>query len=169
MPRSTANALAGSQLLLRVLIVLNILAGVFVLGLLIASFVAEPLLVEGLGMEPGGGVPAPIAAMRAIMLNGIAATPITHILLARLLQIVRTVGSGDPFIALNAVRLRICAWAILALEILHLAVGAIYAVLPFKLGWSFSPTGLLAALLLFVLAQVFTRGAAMRDDLEGTV
>jgi hypothetical protein len=79
------------------------------------------------------------------------------------------VGRGDPFVLANAERLRACAWAVLGLEGLHLGVGAIYSTMPFKLGWSFSPTGLLAVLLLFVLAQVFAQGAAMRDDLEGTV
>jgi hypothetical protein len=37
------------------------------------------------------------------------------------------------------------------------------------LDWQPSFTGWLAVLIAFVLAQVFERGAAMRDDLDGTV
>ena len=40
---------------------------------------------------------------------------------------------------------------------------------PLDLDWSFSVTGWLAVLLLFVLARVFDHGTRMRDDLEGTV
>jgi hypothetical protein len=36
-------------------------------------------------------------------------------------------------------------------------------------GWSFNITGWIAVLLLFVLARVFEQGAAMREDIEGTV
>ena len=36
-------------------------------------------------------------------------------------------------------------------------------------GWSLSLTGWIAVPLLFVLANVFREGAAMRADLEGTV
>ena len=57
----------------------------------------------------------------------------------------------------NAARLQTTAWALLGLELLHLAVGAVAAA-----GW-------LAVLLLFVLARVFDHGTRMRDDLEGTV
>jgi len=169
MSRSAATALPVSYVLLRILIVLNIIAGVFIASLLIASFTAEPLLLEGLGMLPSAARAAPIVAMRAVMVVGIAGVPVVHILLTRLVEIVRTVSRGDPFTPANAARLRVCAWAVLALELLHLCVGAIYSTMPFKLSWSYSPVGLLAVLLLFVLAQVFAQGAAMRDDLEGTV
>jgi hypothetical protein len=169
MTRSAAPALAISHGLLRLLIVLNFLAGLFLVGLLVTSFVAGPFVVDGLGMVPMKGSPAPMMALRAIILVGLASVPLAHILFTRLLAIVGTVGAGNAFAARNAGRLRACAWALLGMEGLHLLVGAIYATLPFKLGWSFSATGLLAVLLLFVLAQVFAQGAAMRDDLEGTV
>jgi hypothetical protein len=162
-------ALNLSSVLLGILVVLNVVAGLFVLALLVASFVAEPLLVKGLHLLPANGGAAPILAMRSVMLIGVFAAPVTHVFLSRLLAIVNSVDAGQAFTLANAGRLRVCAWAVLALELMHLAVGAIYATLPFKLSWSFSPTALLAVLLLFVLAQVFTQGAAMRDDLEGTV
>ena len=36
-------------------------------------------------------------------------------------------------------------------------------------GFDVSPVGILAALLIFVLAQIFRRGSEMRAELEGTV
>jgi hypothetical protein len=39
----------------------------------------------------------------------------------------------------------------------------------FDIGFGLSPAGVAFVLLLFILARVFRQGAAMRDDLEGTV
>lgn len=165
MSRTFPPALAVSHGLLRALIALNFLAGLFVLALLVTSFVAQPFFVEAIGLRGA----APLASGRLIMLLGIGSIPLAHILFTRLLAIVGTVGSGDPFVALNAARLRKCAWALLGLEGVHLAVGAVSAAGSIDVDWDYSPTGLLAVLLLFVLAQVFAQGARMRDELEGTV
>jgi intracellular septation protein A len=74
----------------------------------------------------------------------------------------------------NAGRLRAIAWTLLALQGLHLCVVAIASAVstkdvPLHITDNFNPTGWLAILLLFVLAQVFLEGTRMRDDLEGTV
>jgi hypothetical protein len=87
---------------------------------------------------------------------------------------VDTVGRSDPFVAENATRLRTIARAVLGMELLHLAIGAIAAgasteAQALDLDWSFSFTRWIAVLLLFVLARVFEHGALMRDDLQGTV
>jgi hypothetical protein len=87
---------------------------------------------------------------------------------------VDTVSVGDPFVMANAARLQIIAWAVLVLELMHLAVGAIAAgvstaTAPLDLDWSLSPTRWVAVLLLFVLARVFEQGTQMREELEGTV
>jgi hypothetical protein len=104
---------------------------------------------------------------------GIGSVPFTHVVLTRLLAIVETVRLGDPFVADNAARLKTMAWAVLGLELLHLAVGALVvgplANSRLHLDWSFSVIPWLAVLLLFVLAQVFDDGAHMREDLKGTV
>ena len=168
MSRSFPPALAVSHGLLRALIVLNFLAGLFVLGLLVMSFAMKDFFVEALIHGPGGNA-VPIASMRLIMLVGLASFPLAHILFSRLLAIVGTVWSGNAFAMANAGRLRACAWAVLGLEGMHMIIGIVAATLPFNLNWEFSPIGLLAVLLLFVLAQVFAEGARMRDDLEGTV
>jgi len=84
------------------------------------------------------------------------------------------VRSGDPFVAVNASRLRAIAWALLALQLLSLVVAAIAKTVstpanPLHLDAGFSINGWLAVLLTFLLARVFAEGAIMREDLEGTV
>jgi hypothetical protein len=97
-----------------------------------------------------------------------------HFVLTRLLMIVETVGTGNPFVAANAARLQAIAWALLALELTHFAVGAVAASVssagvPLNISGGFSVTRWLAVLLLFVLARVFEQGARMREELEATV
>jgi hypothetical protein len=94
--------------------------------------------------------------------------------LRRLLAIVDTVRSGDPFVAANADRLQLIAWSLLALQLLSLVVGGIGKAIstpahPLHLDAGFSTSGWLAVLLTFILARVFAAGALMREDLEGTV
>jgi hypothetical protein len=165
-------ALAASRIAVRTLIVVNLIVGTLILALLIASLVARDLVFAALGANIAN---APlILGMRLIMVIGIGSVPLAHVLLTRLLAIVETVRFGDPFVSGNAARLQTTAWALLGLELLHLAVGAIAAYAssdsqPLDIHCSFSITGWLAVLLLFVLARVFEHGTRLRDDLEGTV
>ncbi len=170
--RAFPSALAPARTVVRVLIVLNLVLGVGIFGLFVAGLVARDALFAALGADVTNV--RLIDGMRLIMVIGIGSAPLTHILLTRLLAIVETVRRGDPFVAGNAARLQAAAWALLSLELLHLAVGAIAAAVssasqPLDLDWNFSVTGWLAVLLLFVLARVFDHGTRMRDDLEGTV
>lgn len=168
------DALPVTRRVLKILIRLNQLMGVAILALLVASLAAESFVMSALGVGPAVGNPGLIVVMRLIMVLGIAAVPVTHVVLTRLLAIVETVAGGDPFVTENAARLQGIAWAVLGLELLHLAVGAVAAGVstaeaPLDLRWSFSVTRWLAVLLLFVLARVFEQGSRMREDLAGTV
>ena len=174
MTHSYPDPLALSRRVLRVVIALNVLMGALILVLLIASLVNEPWVVRALGAGPSPGSSKLITAMRLIMVLGICATPIVHLVLTRLLTIVDTVSVGNPFIVANAARLKAIAWAILALELMHFAVGLIAQAVSSEVGqmhidWGFSLTQWLAVLMLFVLARVFEQGARMREDLEGTI
>jgi hypothetical protein len=105
---------------------------------------------------------------------GLVAIPINYVVLKRLLAIVETVRSGDPFVAANASRLQAIAWALLALQVISIVIGAIgkaisTAAHPVHLDAGFSINGWLAVLLTFLLAQVFAYGTHMREDLEGVV
>jgi len=172
MAHAFPSALATARTVVRALIVLNLVLGAGIVALFVASLVARDAVFAALGA--GVTNARLIDGMRLIMLIGIGSAPLTHILLTRLLAIIETVRRGDPFVAGNAARLQTTAWALLGLELLHLAVGAIAAAAssasqPLDLNWNFSITGWLAVLLLFVLARVFDHGTPLRDDLDGTV
>ena len=174
MPQSTPDTLALSRRVLRVLTRLNLLMGALILALLIASLVWEAWVMRALGVRPPQGNSMLFVGMRLIMVIGICTVPVVHFVLTRLLAIVETVSAGNPFIVVNAERLQGIAWAILGLELMHFAVGAVAASVssagvPLNISWGFSLTRWLAVLLLFVLARVFEQGARMREELEGTV
>jgi hypothetical protein len=172
MARVFPSALSTAATVVRTLIVLNLVLGLGILALFVASLIARDAVFAALGADVTNA--RLIDGGRLIMVIGIGSAPLAHILLTRLLAIVQTVRFGDPFVSGNAARLQTTAWALLGLELLHLAVGAIAAAAsskaqPLDIDWHFSITGWLAVLLLFVLARVFEHGTRMRDDLEGTV
>ena len=168
------HALSLSRFVLRVLVVGNVAYGLGIVAMLVASLVAEGPFFAARGVKQAEGADRLIRGGRIIMLAGLAAVPIGHLILVRLLAIVNSVRDGDPFVVANAARLQSIAWCLLALEGLHLVIGAIAATSgsstqPLDIDWSFSVTPWIAVLLLFVLARVFDHGARMRADLEGTV
>jgi len=118
------------------------------------------------GMADGVAIPA----LLALMTGGAAILYAAIQFFRRLLAVMRTVRKGDPFVPENAARLRAMAWLLLAIEVGGLAVG-LFSHWAFgrSNGFEFSVTGLIAVLSLFVLARVFARGTAMREDIEGTV
>jgi hypothetical protein len=159
---------------LRAVIVLNWLFGAAILTLLIATIVAEQWTFTALGVPPSSEIRLMIMGLRAIAVLGLVAIPLNDAVLRRLLAIVETVRSGDPFVAANAYRLQAIAWALLALQLLSLVIGGVGKAIstpahPLHLDAGFSTSGWLAVLLTFVLARVFAAGTLMREDLEGTV
>lgn len=91
-------------------------------------------------------------------------------------SIIDTVADGDPFVPENARRLTEMGWLALAGQVIAFGVMALAFLL--TLGFpqaepqgevSFSLNGVILVIILFILARVFRQGAAMRDDLEGTV
>ena len=165
----SARALAVARPVIQVLIVLNVFYGVCIFLLLVWSF-----FIEGWPQTPLGDFasehPQLPNGLRAIVVIGVAGAAIVHTILRRLRAIVDTVRDGDPFILANAQRLNAIAWSVLALEVLRLIVAAIASAV-----WEagrvdgLSIASWFAVLLLFVLSGVFTHGARMRADLEGTV
>lgn len=159
---------------LRTLMVLNWVYGALILSLLLLSLQAEEWTWRALGVGSIAGHAGIVAGMRAIMVIGIVSVPIGFVFFRELLRIVKSVRAGAPFAVENAGRLKVIAWALLALEVLHLGVVAIASTVstkevPLDISDNFDITGWLAILLLFVLAQVFLEGARMHDDLAGTV
>ena len=148
--------------------------GFLILALFIASLIAGGPVMFALGVRSKGDHSALLLGMRAIMVIGIGAVPLAHVILTRLLAMVDTVRNGDPFVAENANRLQTIAWSVLGLELMHVVVGIVAsrvstASQPLDIHWSFSLTRWLVVLLLFVLARVFDQGTRMREELEATV
>ncbi|WP_341859056.1 DUF2975 domain-containing protein [Qipengyuania sp. GPGPB31] len=94
-------------------------------------------------------------------------------ILTRLAGLVHDARAGTALSEANAARLRTIGWCLLAINLADLVYGSLSvrasAATGEYFGWSLSLTGWVAVPLLFVLAHVFREGAAMRDDLEGTV
>src|SRR3954469_18604851 len=162
--------LALSRTVLRLLIKLNVVLGVLIFALFIWSLIAGGFVMRALGVIPSPDSGRLIFGMRGIMIVGILATPVLHIVFTRLLAIVETVNAGDPFVGENANRLQSIAWAIVGLELMHVVVvvlanGVTVGTRKVDIGDKFSITPWLTILLLFVLARVFDHGARMRDDL----
>ena len=166
-------ALPIAWILLRILVVVNWMVGAAILALLVA-LPNEQWIMSAFDLAPSPDTDRLILGLRAVAMLGLVTIPLNHIVLTRLLAMVETVRAGDPFVAANATRLQAIAWALLALQLLSLVIGAIGEAVsspehPVDLDAGFSVTGWLAVLLTFVLARVFAEGAAMRDELEGTV
>jgi len=158
---------------LQILIVGNWVMAAVILILLFA-LPNEQWIMSAFKLSPSPDATRLIMGLRAVAVLGLAVIPLNYSVLKRLLAIVETVRSGDPFVAANAHRLRAIAWALLALQLLSVVIGGLAKAVstpahPVHLDAGFSINGWLAVLLTFLLARVFAEGAVMREDLEGTV
>ena len=178
MAQSHPRELTLSRNVLRTLLVLNPILGFGILAMFIATFAAEGFMVRALlhahGAPYSAETHALLLGMRWIMLLGTIAAIVVQVALMKLLAIVETVSAGDPFVIINAERLKTIAWSMLGLEVLHFAIGMIARNVqtethPLDIDWKFNFTRWMAVLFLFVLARVFEQGARMREDLVGTV
>ena len=130
--------------------------------------------------EHGSDIGAfPAWQIAGLLLLAFVLIALAFVFFGKLRAIINSVGDGDPFAPENAERLTAMAW---------LSLGA-YAVMAFMVGIAASIaewaekvddvdmsydfgvdlTGILMVIVLFILARVFRHGAAMREDLEGTV
>ncbi len=169
-----SSALPIAWVVLRILILLNWFGGAAIFALLTATIVFQDWTFRALGITPESGIPSMIMGLRLIAALGLVGVLLTHAVLKRLVAMVETVRAGDPFVAINAHRLNIIGWVLVALQLLSLAIAAVGRVIstpanPVALDAGFSINGWLAVLLTFVLARVFAEGTLMREDLEGTV
>jgi hypothetical protein len=174
LPESYEKVLGASRMLLRVLRVLNLIAGVMLIVAMPVSFVFEPAFHKFFATRPphidaGWMMPT----LRLWLVLGVGMVAASHVMFTRLLEITATVRAGDPFVADNARRLKTIAWCMLALQLLHLSFGVMASIVNAagsSIQFNFSPTGTLigwaAVMLMFVLAKVFEEGARIRTDLE---
>jgi len=113
------------------------------------------------------------AAMLIIFAFVFVITILFERLIVQVMQIISSVGEGDPFVPANADRLERIGWLLLATQLLALIGMSIGAVEALADEWNFSEQfsfeGLLSVILVFILARIFRHGTTMREDLEGTV
>jgi hypothetical protein len=169
----SSAALPIAYVLLWILVIINWLMVPVILALLFVVPNRE-WIMSALDLSPSLDADRVVMGLRAVAAVGLATIPLNYGILKRLLAIVETVRTGDPFIAANAERLQAIAWALLALQLLSMVIGTIARSIstpahPVRLNAGFSLTGWLAVLLTFLLARVFAEGTHMRDDLEGMV
>ena len=172
-PVHSSAALPIARVVLRIIIVANWLMVPAILTLLFVV-PTEKWILSALDLSPGLEADRVVLGLRTVAVIGLLSVPLHYAVLNRLLAIVETVRTGDPFVAANAVRLQTIAWVLVALQILSVIVGGIGRTIsspahPVDLDAGFSVSGWLAVLLTFLLARVFAEGTHMRDDLEGTV
>lgn len=168
-----AGLLGLSRILIKILRVLNLLLGVAIIGMFLASFVFEPVFREFFSKQPPRIDPGLLMpTLRVWMLLAVPLIAAAHILYSRLLAMIETVRAGDPFVPENAVRLKVIAWCLLGGQVFDLACGVMAAIMNAagsNIDWSFSATGWVAVLLVFVLARVFEEGTRIRADLEAMI
>ncbi|HYJ89436.1 MAG TPA: DUF2975 domain-containing protein [Pyrinomonadaceae bacterium] len=170
---SSSAVVSIADVMLRILVVVNWLGGAAILALLVVM-PNEQWIMTAFKLSPSPEADRLVMGLRAIAVLGLAATPLNHVVLKRLLAIIKTIRGSEPFVAANASRLQAIAWVLLALNLLSIVIGAIASTVstpahPLHINAGFSINGWLAVLLTFVLARVFAEGALMRKGVEGTV
>ncbi|MEP3225020.1 MAG: DUF2975 domain-containing protein [Parasphingorhabdus sp.] len=156
----------------------------------LAAIIALPMLVifsqEILAELGNAYVESPptevLWAMAGVILILMLILLLSYFTIDRLRKVVASVRDGDPFIRINGVRLRGMGIAMLAIQVLTLALGAVVGLIIRFLGemkdgredslhmdFGLSLSGILMVLLLIILARVFDRGAEMREELDGTI
>ena len=144
-----------------------------VLGLL-CSWIFAALFAQWVSRSiPQSGLASVMTGMRFELVLGIAMSVVTDRLLVALAAIVASAGAGNPFVAANVRRLRYMGWCLLILQLFAIPGYLIGTCFPAMGSAAPSPDvsvgGWISVLMIFVLSRVFATGAAMRDDLEGTV
>ena len=179
----TLPAPARDPLLAAAKLVIALLIGLLtlVMAAVVIAFGAALVLGPTQILAEIGAADAPLRAywaVLALMLLFEGALFLSIRFLLELRRIVLSVEQGDPFHPANAERLARMGWLGLAIWLADVPIGLIGAWLtPYltaaeadlEISGDFGVESLFLILTLFILARVLRQGAAMRDDLEGTV
>ena len=173
MSDNVAKVLGLSRILLTIARVFNLACAAAFLAMLAASFVFEPAFRDYYSRRPALDADVILPTLRLWVVAGLPMFAAVHVMLSRLMAMIVTVRSGDPFVPENAVRMKAIAWCLLVVQLFDLACGIFVGILS-RAGvedveWNPSLSGWVAVLLLFVLARVFEEGARIRADLEAMV
>jgi Protein of unknown function (DUF2975) len=174
-PMKSDPLLRATRLLLTIVMVVAALAGVAMIAGIPLSWIFSDRITVQLAEDgvrySGKDV---LTAISSLLAMGAILAAMGFVFLRKLIAIIDTVGLGSPFTPVNAARLRTMGWLALAyLGMTFLAAPAELwlrrAIPGSDIEISFDFAALITALLLFVLARVFDRGAQLEQDVEGTV
>jgi hypothetical protein len=172
---ATDPLLAASRVVLTVMMVATLAATAGAASAAAALFLDPDAVIGWLSRTSGEAIPPGAASPLTGTFALLAGISLLSFAAQRLLRrLVDSVGEGDPFVPENARRLASMAWITLTVQGLSIGVATLIGWVEFATGplhgqFGFSLGGILLTLVLFILARVFRRGAAMREELEGTV
>lgn len=148
------------------------------LGALVAAvpslFIFQGRVISEIAKKHPGFTADQLPWVLAILIGATLIVALVFLFVKTLLDIVMSVGTGDPLTTENAARLEKMGWIGIGVQ----GVGLLTGMVTWRLS-SFIPkldldfgidlSNVILILLLFILARVFRAGATMRAELEGTV
>lgn len=168
--------LAAGKIMTVLLMALTGLVTAFLLILIPVILFNQPTFAVELTEAAGDNAGAVKLAAVVLLALAAAVAAVAFHFFQLLHRIINTVGDGDPFTLENSSRLSRMGWIALGFQIATFPIAALAVFLGeyvpsenLTVDFDFSLTGVLLAIVLFILARVFRHGAAMREDLEGTV
>ena len=147
---------------------------IVIIGLGAILTVQRGEVMERAATANGGAAGYPLILIAFVLVVALMAA--SFLFMRELMRMIGSVEQGDPFQPFNADRLRRMGWLAVASQLILVALAAIglafdgmRPALMAEDALNAAMGGFLLALVLFILARVFRLGAAMREELEGTV
>lgn len=171
--------LAGQ--VIAVIVQLFMVIGAIALAIAVPAmlFLREEISAEILAETGEAATGLPVIPTLALLAIAFAMVVLIFIFFGKLRAIIASVGEGDPFVPENAGRLNLMAWLALALQLLLVPAAGLGLLLArwadqfdnqnITIDAGLDLGGIMMVIVLFILARVFKHGAAMREDLEGTI
>lgn len=140
-------------------------------GLSIAAVVMPflPLVTQLAGRELDLHIDGGFSGDYVKVMSYFVAFGVMLFIVNRLLEILKTLRFGSPFVRENAVRFRQVGYALLLGEGAKLVFGVLAKMFEADVDLGIEPTTWLAMIAVFVLAEVFLEGAKMKEEQDLTV
>jgi hypothetical protein len=178
-PGNDLLLIAGKSLTLLIQGVMALAGGVVLLVMVALPFYQDSINADGRIEFGPGFTDLPLAAVLALLALISVLCALVFLFFGKLRGIIDTVAAGDPFVPENADRLSAMGWILIGIYALTFVTTATAAAvsawaaqfteISVKGGLEVDVMPVMMILVLFILARVFKHGAAMREDLEGTV
>jgi ABC-type sulfate transport system permease component len=175
-PKRDALLVAGKIISVTLQVIIGIVAVVLLIALPIILFNPDDVAKALAEANSTASLPTMLTAIGLTLALALVVVVLAFHFFQLLGRIIDTVATGEVFSTLNADRMTRMGWIAVAFQVASIPITMLAEFISTHLpeeqvgaDFEFSLTGVLLALVLFILARVFRQGAAMRDDLEGTV